>query len=318
MLGATNGLRGKYDLALDLLRSSLEISEQLDDTLSIAESTEYLGITTRHQGHFEEAESLHRQSLRLFQQLSNRFWERDCLTTLAFTLTWSGKFSAAQKAAKRALELDRELGQYPNPSSYNAFIKATIHLGRYAEARLMANEVLEIARQRGFAMWVGFELFFLGNIAFVEGDLVSAKGYFRESIAVLTELKHIYQANPQANLCYVFRAQGDGDLARDYLLDALRSGIENRSISPIMYCLPSAALLAADDGDRRRAVELYGLALQFGHIANSRWFEDVACRELDGVCASLPADVARAAEERGRELDVWQTAEALLRKLNGR
>jgi tetratricopeptide (TPR) repeat protein len=272
-------------------------------------------MTTRHQGHFEEAESLHRQSLRLFQQLGNRFWERVCLTTLALTLTWSGKFSAAQKAAKRALELDRELGQYPNPASHNAFIKATIHLGRYAEARFMANEVLEIARQRGYTLRAGFGLFFLGNIAFVEGDLVRAKDYFLESSAVLTEVKHIYQANPRANLCYVVRAQGDGEPARDYLLDALRLGIEHRSISPIMYCLPAAALLAADDGNRMRAIELYSLAQQFGHITNSRWFEDVACRELDGVRASLPPEVATAAEARGRELDVWETAEALLLEL---
>jgi predicted ATPase/DNA-binding CsgD family transcriptional regulator len=169
LLGAAYNMRGEYDLALDFLRSSLEISRQLNDTRSIAESTTYLGLTSRHQGHFEEAESLHHQSLRLFQQLGNRLWERGCLTNLAFTLIWSGKFYTAQETAKRAMALDREFGQYPNPASHNAFIKAIIHLGRYAEARFMVNEVIEIARQRGHRKWIGFELFFMGNIAFVEG-----------------------------------------------------------------------------------------------------------------------------------------------------
>ncbi len=85
-----------------------------------------------------------------------------------------------------------------------------------------------------------------------------------------------------------------------------------------MYCLPAAALIAADKGNSTRAIELYSLAQQFGHIRNSRWFADVACNELDKVRASLPADVAAAAEARGRELDVWETAEALLRELDGR
>jgi predicted ATPase/DNA-binding CsgD family transcriptional regulator len=318
MQGATHNFRGEYDLALDCLRSSLEISEQLDDTINIAESTQHLGIAAKHRGHFEEAESLQRQSLRLFQQLSNRFGERGCLVNLAFTLTDSGKFLAAQKVAQQALELDRELGQYPYPGTYNPFIKATIHLGRYAEAKFMANEVIEIARQRGLAAQYGFELFFLGNIALVEGDLVSAKRDFLESSAVLKEVKHIHQARPQANLYYVLRAQGYGGAARDYLLEALRSGNEYRSISPIMYCLPAAALIAVDDGNYARATELYSLARQFGHIKNSCWFADVAGNELDEVRASLPAEKAEAAEARGREMDVWETAEALLRELDGR
>jgi hypothetical protein len=79
-----------------------------------------------------------------------------------------------------------------------------------------------------------------------------------------------------------------------------------------MYCLPVAALLAADDGRFERSIELYSLAQRFGHIANSRWFKNVAGRELDGVGAALSPEVASAAEARGRELDPWQTADELL------
>jgi hypothetical protein len=43
----------------------------------------------------------------------------------------------------------------------------------------------------------------------------------------------------------------------------------------------------------------------------------VACIELDEVRASLPEDVVLAAEARGRKMDVWKTAEALLQELEG-
>jgi hypothetical protein len=43
----------------------------------------------------------------------------------------------------------------------------------------------------------------------------------------------------------------------------------------------------------------------------------VTCRELDEVRASLLPDVAAAAEARGREMDVWETAEALPGELEG-
>ena len=81
-----------------------------------------------------------------------------------------------------------------------------------------------------------------------------------------------------------------------------------------MYCLPAAALLAVDDGNPVRGMELYGLAQGFGHITNSCWFADVACKELDRVRASLQVEKAAAAEARGRELDVWETAETLLQE----
>lgn len=313
--GRIRNFRGEYEQAKELLANSLDISQQLDDALSVAQSTMYLGIVARHQGHFEKAESLHRKSLALFQQLGNQLRERECLVILAFTLIWAGKFSAAREYYERAIELDRDLGRYPNPWSHNAITKATIHLGRYSEAKQLANEVLGITRQRGLPMPHAFELFFLGNIAFVEGDLSRARRYLLESAGFLTDL-HIYHAIPLAILSYVLRAKGDIELARNYLSDALRSGIECRSISPIIYCLPAAALLAADKGHSERAVELYGLAQQFGHITNSRWFEAIACRELEGVMASMPLEAASDAVARGRGMDLWATAEEVLRELD--
>jgi tetratricopeptide (TPR) repeat protein len=271
-----------------------------------------------HQGRFEEAEALHRQSLQQVQKLGNRQDEIACLWALSYTLSFAGKFFAAQETAGRVLELDRELGHYPNPTTLNSFIKATIHLGQYAEALTLATESLETARQRGLLRETSWALLWLGEIALVEGDLGGAKRILQESLAGLEEMKHIYQALLLAMLSYVVRAQGDGQSACDYLIEALHSGIEYRSISPIMYCLPVAALLAADAGHTERAIELYSLAQRFGHITNSLWFEAIACRELEGVLASVPPEAAAAAAARGRELDLWATVEALLRDLANR
>ena len=158
-------------------------------------------------------------------------------------------------------------------------------------------------------------LMVLGQIAFAEGDLAGAKHYLLESSDIMAEVKHIYRALPGAILSYVLRAQGDDTLARDCLIDALRSGIETHSISTIMYCLPAAALLAADDGQPLRTIEFYSLAQQFGHITHSLWFEAIACRELDGVLTTMPPKVSSATLARGRELDLWATADDLLREL---
>jgi tetratricopeptide (TPR) repeat protein len=311
VLGVSYYFRGDFDLANDLLRTSLDITKELGDAQGIAETVLFLGVVAKYKGHFAEAEALHRQSLNLFQQLGNQWGESLCLGVLSYTLAWAGKFFAAYETAELAIKIDQELGQYPIPSRLNPLTKSAIHLGHYDKARTIATESLKLARQSSILSEAGWALMYLGNIAFVEGDFGEAKRYLLECEATLAELKHIHLALPRAILSYVVRAQGDRQLAPDYLISALVSGIEYRSIYPIIYCLPAAALLAADDGRPQRAIELYGLAQQYSHITNSRWFEAVACHQLDDVRTSLAPEVALAAEAKGRELDLWEAADEL-------
>jgi tetratricopeptide (TPR) repeat protein len=288
---------------------------QLEDTRRIAETTINLGLVAQHQGRYREAESLHQKGLKLYKQLETRSYESMGLVPLSFTQSWAGNFFAARKTAKLSFELERDLGNDPSLWNHIALTLATIHLGRYNETRALATESLEIAVQRGHLTEKGFALMFLGNIAFVDGDLAKAVDYLLISVSLLAELRYVYQALPRSNLSHVIRSQGDHQLARDHLERALRSGIEFRSTTPIMYCLPVAALLAADEDRPERAIELYSLAQRFGHITNSRWFEEVACRELEEVLDSLPPEAASAATARGRELDLWSTADELRNEL---
>ena len=79
-----------------------------------------------------------------------------------------------------------------------------------------------------------------------------------------------------------------------------------------MLALPAFALLLADQGQTAHAVELYALASRFPYVSNSRWFEDVAGREIAAAAESLPRDVVARAQERGRARDLWATVEELL------
>ncbi|MFN2136782.1 MAG: hypothetical protein ACK2UK_12560, partial [Candidatus Promineifilaceae bacterium] len=317
MQGADSIFHGAYDQARDLLSASLEIREQLGDKQGIAEATVYLGIVARHQGHFDEAIALDRQCLSLYQELGNKFRQAWCLSIHSYTLSWAGEFTPAKEAANQAAALDHDLGQAPNPWSLNPLAKATSHLGFYDEARATASESLAIARRIGHMDQASWALLLLGEIALVGGDLAGAKGYLMESAAILAEMQHTYEALPRAILSHVYLGLGDADGARGSLAGALRTAHSCRSISPTICCLPAAALLAAENGNHQRAVELYGVAQQFAYISHSRWFADVACKALDKVSDSLPPEVAAAAEARGREMDVWETAEALLRELDG-
>ncbi len=307
---------GNYDQAKDHLRDNLEIRRQLDDTDGIANTTLKLGMVARHQGGFAEAEVLFGQSLKFFRQLGNRRGEIMSMSLLSYTLIFDGRFLIAQETAKQVLEMEQGLGQFVDSGRLFQLAMADFHLGRYAEAKAIAAESLEIARQEGFLTQQSWALMTLGNIALAEGDFEGANCYLSQGIVLAEEVQHIYQFVLQANLSYVARAQGDRELAHAYLITALRSTADARSITPMMHCLPAAALLAADSKNSEKAVELYSMAQQYGYISNSRWFEEIACRELESVRASLPPDVTAAAEARGRELGLWKTADSLLLELS--
>ena len=89
------------------------------------------------------------------------------------------------------------------------------------------------------------------------------------------------------------------------------------------------ALLLADEGDvalkgrfadevnKERAVELYALASRYPYVANSRWLEDVVGKHITVTAATLPPDVVRVAQERGRARDLEATAAELLAEFVG-
>ena len=76
--------------------------------------------------------------------------------------------------------------------------------------------------------------------------------------------------------------------------------------------LPVIALWLVDAGETERVVELYALATRYGHVAHSRWYEDVAGKPIVASAAAMPPEVVAVAQERGRARDLEATVEGLL------
>jgi hypothetical protein len=138
----------------------------------------------------------------------------------------------------------------------------------------------------------------------------------QESVAVYQEIEQPDDiACALAVSAYAARGLDQRAQARGYLSSALRTVAEIGVPMPLLYGLPALALLLADRGEGERAVQLYTVASRYPIVARSRWFEDVAGRHIATVAASLPPDVAAAAEERGPARDLEATAAELLVEL---
>jgi hypothetical protein len=139
---------------------------------------------------------------------------------------------------------------------------------------------------------------------------------FRESIAVLHEI------GQQDEMCWAiaglgYAARGLGQISEAWTLlyETLATAAEIRAFFPLMLALPGIALLLADRGEVERAVGLYALASRYPLVANSRWFEDIAGKHVNAVSATLPPDVVKVVQKKGRARDLEATVVELLVEL---
>jgi len=173
-----------------------------------------------------------------------------------------------------------------------------------------------LARERGESWHEGCALGVLGSTALAEGRAAAAMELFEQAdVASRAGGDRLGLAEALAGAGYAARRLGQKTQARQSLAQALQLGIKIRSLRPLWAALPAVALLRADRGEVERAAELYALAWTVPHVACSRWYEDVAGRELAAVAASLPPEVREAALARGRAREIWATAEELLAEL---
>jgi predicted ATPase/DNA-binding SARP family transcriptional activator len=183
-----------------------------------------------------------------------------------------------------------------------------MHLGHYERARAQTIACLARFRETGYRWGIERCCCYLAFAALATGETDEAQRWLQESIGLCRELRqrgHLGQA--LALMALVARAAGDLPQARQHLGEALRVAGHVHDYETFMFqmiVVSAAALLLADAGQGERAVALYAMASRYPLVANSRLVEDLGGRQIGDVAARLPADVAAAAQARGRGGDL--------------
>jgi tetratricopeptide (TPR) repeat protein len=177
---------------------------------------------------------------------------------------------------------------------------------------LSLNLAQEIDHQHG----IGRALADLAYAAIGESAYEEAYSLLERSVAVLREIEAWDELGwTLANMAYVERALGRPRRAKQCLCETMQIAADIGAWIPATFALPPTALVLADQGEAERAAELYALVLRYPNFANSRWLEDIAGQQMATVTATLPPDVALAAQERGRSRDLETTAIELFLEL---
>jgi predicted ATPase/DNA-binding SARP family transcriptional activator len=316
-LGAVAWALGALDEAKRLFKESLSIQRALGNQVGIAESLDWLGRIAIHQMELEEAERLHRESLMISREGGDRAGVAHGLGTLGLTLVRDGKFTEGGSLLEESAQIYNDMGLRSGWAFFNLYLaEAKMHLGQYERARGLAQTSLVCSRELDTRQDVAFGLAVLGWLALVEKAYAEAQALCRESVTIWHEIgNRTILAWPLTGLGYAARGLGDMPQAQQHLSEALRAIVEIRTFLPLLFALPLAALLLADQGEQEQAVEVYALASRYSNVAKSRWFEDVVGHHIAAVAATLPLDVVAAAQERGQARDLETTAAELMVEL---
>lgn len=109
--------------------------------------------------------------------------------------------------------------------------------------------------------------------------------------------------------------QGRPQSAQTYCQKSTDAAESNISL-PSLTAVSGVALLHIESRDIEKAVELWTLASQNPHIANSQWFEDVVGTYISTAAKELSPAALMAAQARGRELNMISTIQELWNEIS--
>jgi tetratricopeptide (TPR) repeat protein len=288
---------------------SLNLFQSLGISLGIAQSLAGLSMVAVDEGHLAEAEHYACQALScLREHCAPADWGYG-LDVLGNALEAAGDFERAISSQEECLAIQLEVGQrhysaYPRA----ALSRVNLHLGRYAEARTHAEIGLDIARDTGLRFAEGDTHFVL-----VHAD---AHAHLSASASVYSQIGEQHSlSRTHALLACAARGSGPPGSVSEHLVECLRQAVASQSFLSFLWALPAVGLYLLDEGQTERALELYALASRHPFVSKSRWFEDVAGREISAIAATLPPNARAAVEERGRAQGLEATAAELLTEL---
>jgi len=292
------------------------IYEQMGNPIELAESLIQLAWLAADQLDVEEAEHLARQSYKMLDDVGYPSSVARSSFNLGKILYPVGRFDKALERLKEASVIFEDLGHDSGEMLCIYWIAWTyLHIGEYESAGSLARENLTNYESRANESGRGYTHFLLANLALVREDLVEVRRQIQKARTIYGHHDQYLELLCLLSLGMTERLSGSESDCQNYLIEALRIATSREKFGFTDNGLDLAALLFADRGEVERAVEIYELACQRPFVANSQWIEDVYGKQIVAVAESLPPEVIKAARQRGRERDPWETAKEILAEL---
>lgn len=315
---------GAYNESQQLAEECLALRQGLGDRKGIARSLDQLGLIASFAGKLEESKQFLRESITIHQELGDLAGVASATGNLGSAFKLSGDFVQARDLYEQTVAIFSDLVvRHFMVAEHCAQVgHATMHLGRYKEAKPHVQTGLKLAieigdqRRRSIAL----ALVFLGETLLAEGEYAQAQQRLQKGVTIYRAIgQQAELAWALSDLSLAAYLLGNISEAKQHAYEALQiAAVTPAAVLTLGHVIAIFAYLLGNEGNKEEAVELYALASRYSYVANSRWFEDIIGQHITAATATLPPEIVDAAQARGQALDLWRTVAELLEALSER
>lgn len=264
------------------------------------------GDWAQHLGNYDEAERWASESNRFCKQIGNQILPAYIFRTLGRVAMVRGRYEEAETYLQKSLAIciEYELRSQEVLRLIDLGDVARLQ-GKSDEAQAYFEEGRTLATEINMPWAISSTLWGLGNLAEGIGDYAAARYYFNES----KEKSGIRLWSP-GGPNWVALALGELQAAREQFLAELQTNVQLGQLSRALETLAGLAHVQALAGKPDQAFELIAMILR--HPASLQESKNRVLKLREELTAELPIEMVTEAEARGRALDLWETAEALL------
>jgi len=308
---------GRPAEAVIIYQTGLTLCREKGDQIVLSYLSLNMGNAACELGHYARAQQHIDLAVTISENLDN-------MLGLGYSLFGRGRLEIAQGKCRQAIQTLQQALSYFNKVGTIHASRAQIYLGLahhlqgdHDLAAKLYDQALEGLKAADSSLELTRCLNCLGCLAHDQGKLQQAEQLQQESLALLqeTEQEPAMVAATLRHLGQVMIASGEHRHAeaRDYFRQALELATEHQ-LAPIALdvCVGVARLLALA-GKTEQAVELLTLAKR--HEASTFETRNNARQLLPELMDQLQPETARAAQTRGRSVELWAGAHLLLAEL---
>lgn len=246
-----------------LLRESLVLYRELEDTRGIVDILGHLGAVAREKGNFAAARSLMEEALALSQGSGYKVAIARSLQGLGILLKDHGEYVKAHAVLEESLKLYRKLGNKYG-IAITLFRLAQVlflSLGDPTTIHALLEESLTVFRELNVKVGIDYSYWLLAQVALQEGNVAVARSLIEERLAITRQIgDRVNFAESLSDLAMVAAREDDYAAARALYEESLAIAREIGSkwrIAPYLEGLASV-LLAQEDF--ARGAQLWGAA----------------------------------------------------------
>lgn len=308
--------------ALDILKSALNFSEQIDDKARQAKILNSIGICYGTIGHYAEAMEYFSKSLDFHQKMKNSLSEADAHNNLGNVYKRIGDYTIAQSCYLRSLEIQDSLGNLAGRATTLHNIAAVMDLtGESEKALENFQKVAEICKSLNDESGMSGAYHSMGLIYRNQGKLDLALQYLTHHLDFVRQSGDKFrEANALNTLGQVYLSKGIHERANELFLESLykseklnlRESVVNAlyNLSDLNFAIKNySQAIAYMQRHLQYSIELGSLKLQKdAHVKLSEFYVQTGQTNeaLNHALAGLKIKDELYAQEKADAFQKWQ------------